>query len=181
MDQYYYAVSSLPFLDYNTLPILKVDAFLDICKSNLVENDFHTVNSISHRDLKNIESSVSVIIKWKSWEGTLRNEIAKLRAVSLGIESSSFMYETETNSEAPGVARSAFKMDSPLLAEDYLDKARWQFLDEIEQGHYFDLEKLIIYSLRLQILERKSMFTTENGNENFQKIYENIKEAVREA
>ena len=181
MDQYYYAVSSLPFLDYNTPPLIKVDEFLDICKSNLVENDFLTVNSVSLQDLKSMNSSLSVINKWKSWEGTLRNEIAQLRAVSLGVESDSFFYDTETNSEAPGIARNAFKMDSPLLAEDLMDKARWQFLDEVEQGHYFDLEKLIVYSLRLQILERKSKFTTENGNEKFQKIYENIKEAVREA
>ncbi|MCK5674918.1 MAG: DUF2764 family protein, partial [Spirochaetales bacterium] len=139
------------------------------------------INSISLSNLKDMDSSISLIKKWLSWEGTLRNEIAKLRSVSLGVDSGQFIYDTPSNSEAPGIAKNAYKMDSPLLAEEVMDKARWQFLDELEQGHYFDLEKLIVYSLRLQILERKSMFTTENGNEKFQKIYENIKEAVREA
>ena len=181
MDQYYYAVSSLPFLDFNIAPLIKVDEFNAICNSALEEKDFTTINSISLSNLRDMDPSVTVIKKWLSWEGTLRNEIAKLRAVSLGVEPGQFYYDIESNSEAPGIARNAYKMDSPLQAEELLDKARWQFLDELEHGHHFDLEKLIVYSLRLQILERKNMFTTENGNKNFQKIYENIKEAVREA
>lgn len=181
MDQYYYAVSSLPFLSFNNTPEITVDEFSTICKSSLVEKDFNIVNSISLTELKGLDSSIGVINKWLSWEGTLRNELARLRAVSMSVEPGPYLYEVESNSETPGIAKNAFKQDSPLIAEEELDKARWQFLDELEQGHYFDLEKLIVYSLRLQILERKGMFTTEKGNENFQKIYENIKEAVREA
>ncbi len=181
MDQYYYAVSSLPFLDFNIAPLIKVVDFYAICSSALEEKQYNIIKSVSISDLKAMNPSVTVIKKWLSWEGSLRNEIAKLRAESLGYDSGPFIYDIESNSETPGVARNAYKMDSPLLAEELLDKARWLFLDEIEQGHYFDMEKLIVYSLRLQILERKSMFTTENGNENFQKIYENIKEAVHEA
>ena len=181
MDQYYYAVSSLPFLDFNISPLIKLDEFIAICNSALEENDFNIINSISLSNFESMDPSINLIKKWLSWEGTLRNEIVKLRSVSLGVEQGKYHYDIESNSEPPGIAKNAYKMDSPLMAEEIMDKARWQFLDELEQGHYFDLEKLIVYSLRLQILERKSMFTTENGNEKFQKIYENIKEAVRES
>jgi len=181
LDQYYYAVSSLPFLDFNNAPVIKVDEFIAICRSALPDKDFDIISGLSLSNLKTMDSTISVLDRWKSWEGTLRNEIAKLRSAALGIDSGSYTYDIESNSEAPGIARNAYKQESPLLAEEDLDKARWQFLDELEHGHHFDLEKLIIYSLRLQILERKGVFTTENGNVNFQKIYENIKEAVREA
>jgi Protein of unknown function (DUF2764) len=181
LDQYYYAVSSLPFLDIDIVPAITMEEFTNICKSSLMEKDFIIISRISLLEPKLMDSRISVIEKWISWEGTLRNEIAKLRAVSLDLEPSSYLFEVESNSAAPGIAVNAFKLNSPLEAEHNLDLARWTFLDELETGHYFDIEKLIVYSLRLQILERKNMFTKENGNENFQKIYENIKEAVREA
>lgn len=180
MDQYYYAVSSLPFLDFDNTPSIKLDEFTAICKSTLIEKDFDIIKSISLNNLREIDSRIPVLKKWISWEGTLRNEIAKLRADSLGFNPEQYLFDIESNSEPPVIAGTAFKLDSPILAEELLDKARWHFLDELEQGHYFDLEKLIVYSLKLQILERKSMFTTENGNVNFQEIYENIKEAIHE-
>jgi Protein of unknown function (DUF2764) len=180
LDQYYYAVSSLPFLGFDNTPSIKLDEFIAICKSTLVEKDFDVINSISLNNLREMDPGISVLKKWISWEGTLRNEIAKLRTDSLGFDSGEYLFEIESNSETPGIAGNVFKLDSPILAEEMMDKARWYFLDELEQGHHFDLEKLIIYSLRLQILERKSMFTTENGNVNFQEIYENIKEAIHE-
>ncbi|MCK5153128.1 MAG: hypothetical protein KAQ93_02115, partial [Spirochaetales bacterium] len=161
MDQYYYAVSSLPFLDFDNHPLIKVDEFMSICKSTLIEKDFEIISSVSLTELDKMDTGTAVVKKWLSWEGTLRNEIVKLRAASLNVESGSYLYEIETNSEAPAAARNAYKMNSPLMAEEALDKARWYLLDELEHGHHFDLEKLIVYSLRLQILERKSMFTTE--------------------
>ena len=181
MKQYYYAVSSLPFPDFDSAPLLTVSEFLDICRSTLSERDFEILNSVNLNGIKGFDFSLPVLKKWLSWEGTLRNEIVKLRADSLDMETDAYMYAVESNTEAPGLAVNAYKLESPLLAEETLDKARWQFLDELESGHYFDLEKLIVYLLRLQILERRAKFTIENGNENFQKIYENIKEAVREA
>ncbi len=181
MNQYYYAVSSLPFLDFESAPLLTLSEFMDICRSTLTEKDFEVISSLHLNGLKGSDFSLSVLTKWVSWEGTLRNEIAKLRADSLDMEAEPYLYAVESNTEAPGYAGIAYKLDSPLLAEESIDRARWQFLDELESGHYFDLEKLIVYLLRLKILERRTMFTIEKGNENFQKIYENIKESVREA
>ena len=181
MDQYYYVVSSLPFLDFDSPPLIKIDEFMSICKSTLIEKEFNILSSVSLMELNTTDSATDVIKKWLSWEGTLRNEIAKLRAASVDFESEFHGLDFETNLDALIAARNAYKLNSPLMAEKSLNKARWYMLDDLEQGHYFDLEKLIVYSLRLQMLERNSMFTTENGNENFQKIYENIKEAVRDA
>ncbi|MDA3939405.1 MAG: DUF2764 family protein [Spirochaetia bacterium] len=181
MDQYYYTVSSLPFLNIESDSVISFDEFNAICKSTLIDKDFAVLNSISLTNLNDMNTGIPIVEKWISWEGTLRNELARLRAVSLGVESGSYTLEVESNSVAPAIAGTVYKLDSPLKAEESLDMARWQFLDELESGHFFDLEKLIVYSLRLQILERKNMFTKENGNNNFQKIYENIKVAVREA
>ena len=181
MGNYYYTVSSLPYLDFDAEPVITMHEFIDICHSTLTKNDFETIESVSLSELEGMESSVPIVDRWISWESSLRNELVKLRGVSLGIESDRYLKDAEINTEAPGIARSAFKMESPLAAEEAINKARWDFLNEIDVGHYFDLEKIIVYSLRLKILERKKMFTIENGDKNFQIIYENIKEAVRKA
>jgi hypothetical protein len=41
-----------------------------------------------------------------------------------------------------------------LEAEKALDLERWQLLEELACGHYFDLDALLIYALKLLILER---------------------------
>lgn len=181
MGNYYYTVSSLPYLDFDTEPVITMNEFIGICLSTLAEPDYNTVKSVSLSLADGMNRSVTVIERWISWESSLRNELVKLRSASLGVESGSYIREADINTEAPGVAVNAFKLESALAAEELINKTRWGFLDELEVSHYFDLEKIIIYSLRLQILERKKMFTVENGDRNFQIIYENIKEAVREA
>lgn len=181
MGNYYYTVSSLPYLDFDAEPVITMHEFIEICRSALTKNDFRTVESLSLSEFDGMDTSVHLIARWISWESTLRNELVKLRSAVSGVESGQYLRDAEINTEAPGVARNAFKLESALAAEEIINKARWDFLDEVEVSHYFDLEKIIIYSLRLQLLERKKMFTIENGDKNFQIIYENIKEAVREA
>ncbi len=181
MSNYYYTVSSLPYLDFGAEPVITMKEFINICNSTLTEVDFRTVESVSLSLLDEMNSSVSLIGRWVSWESSLRNELVKLRSVFLGVEPAEYLKDAEINTEASVIAGSAYKLESALDAEEIINKARWDFLDEIEVNHYFDLEKIIVYSLRLQILERKKMFTIENGDKNFQVIYENIKKAVREA
>ncbi len=65
-----------------------------------------------------------------------------------------------------------------MKAEEYLNRERWIFLEELEVGHFFDLEKLIVYSIRLQLLERKKFFSMEKGKEHFLEMYEQIETAI---
>ena len=44
----------------------------------------------------------------------------------------------------------------------------------MESGHYFDIDKILIYLLRLQILQRKALFDDQKGRELFDKIYAEI-------
>ncbi|MFW5685010.1 MAG: DUF2764 family protein, partial [Spirochaetota bacterium] len=71
-------------------------------------------------------------------------------------------------------AREAFSHDSPLSGEDALDRARWRFLDDLEAGHYFDLDRVVIYFLKLQLLARRRLFTRTRGEERYAGITERI-------
>ena len=48
----------------------------------------------------------------------------------------------------------AYKSTSILEAEKILDQARWEFLESLSFGHYFDFDLLLGYLLKLKILER---------------------------
>ena len=73
----------------------------------------------------------------------------------------------QTNVQAPGT-------ESPLQAEEALNLARWGYLDQLEAGHYFDIDKLVVYVLRLQLLERKARFDEQKGREMFDLVYGEI-------
>ncbi len=174
MSRYYFTVSSLPWLDFESEPPITMDRFIDVCESTLGEEDY---NLVSKASLDNFESCSdnNVLKRWSVFEQSLRNELAKARGSNLGIDAQKYVKQFIDDTTTPAIAAAAGKQEDPLKAEMYLCRERWRFLDELEAGHFFEIENLIVYSLRLQILERKAKFKTDTGNENFQEIYEQIK------
>ena len=179
MGQYYFTVSSLPWLDFESEPPVSMDTFNDVCESTLREEDYSLVKKASLDDF-DFETANPVLKRWTVFEQSLRNELAKLRGANLGIDAQKYVKQFIDNTTTPAIAAGAFKQETPLKTELYLQKERWTFLDELEAGHFFDVENLIVYSLRLQILERKVQFKKDAGNENFTEIYEQIKTSIRE-
>lgn len=149
------------------------EEFLSICKAHITEEDFEILK-LSHIYInKNQETKCDFLNEWYLWECSLRNELVKLRAANIG-ESEKYIVECPIISSQVGIAAEAVEQESPLIGEDILNKARWAAIDELETGHYFDIEKLISYYLKLQILERKGKFDQEIGFTKYKEIYEKI-------
>ncbi|MCK5197668.1 MAG: DUF2764 family protein, partial [Spirochaetales bacterium] len=110
MGNYYYTVSSLPYLDFDAEPVITMHEFIEICRSTLTVVDFKTVESVSLSEFDGMNTSVHLIERWISWEASLRNELVKLRSAALGVESGQYIRDAELNTEAPGFARNAFKL-----------------------------------------------------------------------
>ena len=109
-----------------------------------------------------------------AWEKSLRNELVKLRANKLEISSDKFIRTGDVVFDTNRIAQEAIKIESPLDAENFLNIARLAFLDTLSVGHYFDLTFLVIYYLKLQILDRISKFDSIEGYKKYQEIYKNI-------
>ena len=171
MSQYYYTVSSLPYLKYDSKPPLNIDSFLDICRQECTKRDLFLLQQT--RLIPDCQDSPCFYLLklWYSWEANLRVEIAFLRSRKKEL-SISKQYEISWSEipEAKQIAHINFLQDSPLSAEEGLNIARWTFLDNLELNHHFDIEKLIIYKLKLLLLLRKSVFTREKGEESFKNI-----------
>ena len=48
-----------------------------------------------------------------------------------------------------------------------MDRAFWQYLDDLSQGHYHDIEYMFVYGLKLKILERHQEYNSSKGRNNF--------------
>lgn len=172
-NQYYYTVSSLPMLFIDSEKFMTQEEFFECCETTISENDFKILKSASILPEDNSESNI-VLTKWNSWENSLRDELVKLRAAKKGLDADRFLSGDAGESGVFELARDAYNAASPLEAETFLNRGRWEYLEMLESGHYFDLGRLIIYYLQLQILERKSQIDHEKGQQNFKTLYSNI-------
>ena len=125
-------------------------------------------------------SAMKELRYWQRWDLSLRSDLAVLRAQALGWEIEPYQ-ETPRELKTFEVAREAMVQSSPYEAEEILDRARWEFLDQLEVGHYFDIEKLLVYLLKIRILERRARFTDNKGTESFEKTYNRIAADLGEA
>lgn len=179
MRQYYYVIATLPLLQYDDKPPLTLDELYYACRDNINREDLELLQTVSLEPPRTY--GTGLLEKWYTWETSLRNELLKIRSQKLGIESEKYRREGDVTPGMADTAREAANQDSPLSGEELLNKARWTYLDELESGHYFDLYKLMVYALKLQLLHRRSTFTAEQGRENFEQIYQHIREDIESA
>jgi len=169
-EQYYYVIASLPYLSVNVKSLIGRNDFLANCKNYLKRTDFDMLESVSLFDAEENDVSPGVIRCFFRWERGIRNVLVRLRAKSLGLEPDEFIRDGIVDHSQALIAEEAFNADSPLMSEDILNKARWAYLDELGFGHYFDIEILVIFFIKLQILERISSFDAEDGRERLNAI-----------
>ncbi len=168
--QYYYIITSLPHLSLSEGPYIRKDEFLATCKDYLKRADFDMLESVNLFDTEENDVFPSAIRRFFRWERGMRNVLVRLRAKSMGLGPDQFISGEIADHSQVLLAEEAFNAISPLMAEEVLNKARWKCLDELEFGHYFDIERLVVFFIKLQILERISSFDIEEGMERLNTI-----------
>lgn len=170
---YYYIMSSLPFLRFDADPPLSYSQLTELCTPWLGEKDLSQFQS-ARLDIENIKFenvSKGTLQRWVLFENSLRNELVILRAQRTGIPSEGHIRkDMPWDPSVVRIERDALKDMSPLEAEVALLEIRWEFISDMETGHYFDLDALIIYALRIQILERLKRFDMAKGIEYLHKL-----------
>ena len=181
MSQYYYLVASLPLLSYENRDAAEPDEFLAILGEHLTDADLGVVERASiEAPLDDDPTGNETVRAWIEFERGLRNALVRLRAGRKMVDPAQFVRTGRSDSEGSDaveigeVVRDAWNQDSPLSGEDSLDRARWSFLDALEVGHFFDLDLIIVYYLKLQILARRRRFDRKDGEARFVEITERI-------
>ncbi|MCQ2603655.1 MAG: DUF2764 domain-containing protein [Spirochaetia bacterium] len=153
--------------------------FLSACETTISEKDFDNLKASLLLPVQGAVVTDPLLKGWYDWENTLRCELVKLRAAKKGTDAEKYISENPGEAGVAEIAREAFNQNSPLESEKVLDRARWEYLDMLEAGHMFDIGRLIIYYLKLQLLNRRAMLNKDRGRQEYEKIYADILAAAR--
>lgn len=157
MDKYYYFVSQLPLLIFGEKAYVGSENFLVEAQKWLSDKDLSAVLKVSINDFYTKGDDNKTLKKYKDFERSLREEIASFRS--------------KGNQEI-GFSNLNLREGTPLETEQRLLLLRWKFIEGLEEGHFFDLDILILYFLKLQVLERLLSFNKEKGIVRFDKLCE---------
>jgi hypothetical protein len=126
-------------------------------------------------------SSSDFINKWRNWERSLRLNLARYRAQRLKREGGAAVDPPDYPPAATAAAKAAAAIDSPLEAEIFLDKARWDAIEHFQGIDYFSKNTIFAYLLKLQLMERRALFKAEEGFSEYKGLYTSIIEDSEEA
>ena len=158
-DFYVYLISSLPMLHFGMKPPFSFDRFLKTCRDKISDEDIRIVESA--RDIILYAGEQPALKQWSSFDAALRNELVKIRAAYRHLDPFKYLRGQDyIESYLVHIAMNAHRTPSVIEAEKFLDLQRWHKLDELAVGHYFDLDFLVCYSLKLLILERWERINT---------------------
>lgn len=161
---YYYFAATLPMLSFGTKPPQANDAFLEQAEEFLSPRDAGLLAKARLLPSEQDAKGEKALVEWIRFENALRNETVRFRAKKFHSTPEDFYrgdylpdpYLLALVAEAAGE-------DNPLQVERRIDLARWEKLEELERQHYFDLHFLIIYFLKLQLLNKWQSIRPEKG------------------
>ena len=160
MDKYYYLLSEIPHLIFGQESNITQRLFLAEAEKWLSEKDFTELIQLNINEFEEEQINNSLLALYRSFEFQLRSELAKYRRDKKeGREYKSYMFSP-----------SIFKDGDPLDIEKELLKLRWNFVEENEAGHNFDLHAVMAYYLKLQLNEKLYSWEKEEGRENFNSL-----------
>ena len=194
MGSYYYLASQLPYLIYGQTPSMSSLAFKELAKTLLDEGDAALMDllDLDPQPLKageegpsyadNAHASGSDFIdRWREWERTLRLNLARHRSIKTKRENSAPVEPPVFPADAAAAAvKAVVATESPLDGEILIDKARWNAIEVLQGGDYFDRNTIFAYFLKLVLLERRASFKTDAGFAEYKSLYASILERVNE-
>jgi hypothetical protein len=174
LTQYYYLVASLPLLSFAEVPPFNSQAWLHLCREQVSEEDHALLSRIGFSALSPQPGDHAVWQAYSSWETALRNELARQRGQRLGLDPDPFLRDAPFYMDLPAIVKEALGAGTAKTVETALDHRRWSVLEELETGTQFGLGRLIVYRLKLLLLERKNRFRPEPGLKSFAREYSQI-------
>ncbi|MBU1869761.1 MAG: DUF2764 domain-containing protein [Candidatus Omnitrophica bacterium] len=158
-DLYPYLISSLPMLSFGAPLPFSFAEFIERCSGIISEEDLRVLKGLSVEETSQALSPI--IKKWLGFNTTLKNELVKVRCARKSARAEDYLRsDGYAEPSVYHLALAAHRNPSPLEGERMLDMARWNFLEELSFGHYFDLDSVIIYAYKLLILERWEKINT---------------------
>jgi len=162
-QHYYYLAASLPTLTPDQGCALSNDEFLHLCSQHVGPRDFRHLIDARIDDFSN-QTANPVTASWRTFNMDVREQLLILRAPVLRWNTCDFSRSDKNITVLiKDEIRSIFEQNDPMKAESALFDLRWLFLDEIDRLYFMCLENLIVYSLKIQLIEGRKEMTPECG------------------
>ena len=195
MGQYYFLAAQLPYLVYGQVQPMSSDAFRAMARAAMSSADAAALDYCTLDPFvaapapesgffmgapppstgagSNPPVHSAFINKWREWEQALRLNLAGGRLQKLKRDGAA-ADAPDSPVEAAAAAKNALAMESPLEAELYLDKARWNAIEGFQGLSTFSEDAMYAYLLKLLLMERKAAFNTEEGYTEYERLYSAI-------
>ncbi len=160
MDKYYYLVAQLPLLFFDREAPMSTEAFLREAEKWMSPGDFERLRRARYDSTDLTLSKPKLLRQYVEREEAFRRDLAAWRRAQR--EGQEFKPES--------FPPSLVKEGNPLEVEKNLLLYRWKFIEELEPDHHFDLEALILYFFKLQILEQLAIYDKEKGRQVFRTL-----------
>jgi hypothetical protein len=180
---YYYLRSTLPTLMPASGAPFSYEGFLARCEGRVDSADYELLMATRAQAPEDDATAKAarrspILASYRIWDKALRNELVRLRAHKLGKAPERFIRPGDPEWDAVRVAQAAIQCEDPLEGELLIDREKWSFVERLETNHLFDLEALVAYALKLQILERRALFEAERGETSYKTAYREILDAA---
>lgn len=168
--KYYYFAASLPLIFFDSPQTIALEDYLMDCQRLLTSADFQELRAVVVGDgMQDVKNNIAVMIQ--GFERDCCNEKAFLRATRAKQNPMDHCRgERSCDPQIVDVMHRAVKEDDLLTGEKLIDQYRFNILDALSGAHDYDLEFLMIYGLKLKILERYKSLQSQAGQETFEQI-----------
>lgn len=177
MTHQYYFAATLPSLQFGMEPPMSGGEFLARAARYLPDSELEILSAVSLAPgpEEAAGSPSSLLRRYAGWSSSLRLELARLRAERAGRPfDPGELAGIPQEASALATARAAFGSASPLDGELELEGRRWAFIDGLSPIQTFDFDGLCAWRLKLLILERLALLTTERGEIGYRAVYSAI-------
>lgn len=128
---------------------------MDICGGFVSDGDMERIKMAYLPVDADYDTGQPTLKMWRDFETALRNELVRLRAPKRRVDAVRYLREDgHINPYALHAAFRASKSVSLVESEKLLDEEKWRMLEDMETGHYFDVDRIIIYAYKLFLLEK---------------------------
>ncbi len=170
---YYYLVSSLPYLQLEGKIPFSEKTFISMCSDLLPSKLLEELKRVSM-----LPSSKHCCIseyQWNAFETNLRNWCVHIRTHKTSHDPIDFLREDlDIYATMERDIEAAYDSATPLITEKKLDLLRWQELDNIKSTHEFDFDVLFIYKIRLLLMGKWQELEKENGQKELDSLVEGV-------
>ena len=157
MNHYYYLRAQLPHLRFGDPPPIDSEKLVAEAKKWLTPEEFLILEKLDFKGTKLHGSEPEPVKKYINFEKELREELVAWReGRDEGTEHKPSLFNV-----------GLLKEGTPLDREKNLLKLRWDFIEELQAGRYFDYAALLFYALKLQIVEKLDEYDSDLGMEKF--------------